>query len=109
GVVVLLVPPPKRLPLYGVTRWIDRRIPVIQQTGRRNRDGFVIWTLFHEIGHILNDPRDSLHVEYANAQKRTSEAERAANTFAMDTLFGPGGLTPFRNLTTNEEIWTAAS
>ena len=102
--IFMLVSPPKGLPLYGVTRWIEKRVPLIQQSGRRNRDGFVIWTLFHELGHVLNDPRGELHVEYSTKKKRTSAAESAANRFAMDTLFGPDGLEPFRGLSRDRDI-----
>lgn len=49
--------------MLGMTRWIDKRVPVIQQTGRWRRDGFVVWTLFLELGHILNDPLVEMHLE----------------------------------------------
>lgn len=109
GVVFMLVPPPKKLPLYGVTRWIEKQVPVIQQSGRRQRDGFVIWTLFHELGHVLNDPRGELHVEFTTKKKRDSAAERAANKFALDTLFGPEGAAQFKGLTRDGDIRAAAS
>lgn len=70
GVVFMVVEPPKKLPLLGMTRWIDKKVPVIQQTGRWGKDGFVIWTLFHELGHVLNDPRGEMHVEYGTEKKR---------------------------------------
>ena len=108
GVVLLGVQPPAKLPLLGMTRWIDKQVPVIQQTGRRRKDGYVIWTLFHEIGHVLNDPRGELHVEYSTKKKRNSAAEKQANLFAKDTLFGPPGLAPFHGLTRDHEIRAAA-
>ncbi len=104
----MVVEPPKGFPLLGVTRWIDKRVPVIQQTGRRGKDGFVIWTLFHELGHVLNDPRGEMHLEYSTEQKRNSAAEKAANKFAMDTLFGDSGMDPFAGLTRDREIAGAA-
>lgn len=104
GVVFMVVEPPKRLPLLGMTRWIDRRVPVIQQTGRWGKDGFVIWTLFHEIGHVLNDPRGEMHVEYSTEKKRHSVAEKAANAFAMNLLFGEGGVSQFSGLTYDRDI-----
>lgn len=104
GVVFMVVEPPKKLPLLGMTRWIDKRVPVIQQTGRWGKDGFVIWTLFHEIGHVLNDPRDEMHVEYSTQKKRDSAAEKEANAFAMDLLFGDAGVSQFRGLTYDREI-----
>lgn len=108
GVVFMVVDPPKRFPLLGMTRWIDKRVPVIQQTGRWERDGFVIWTLFHELGHVLGDPRGEMHLEYSSEKKRNSAAERNANAFAMDVLFGPDGLARFSGLTRDRDIAAAA-
>lgn len=108
GVVFMVVNPPKTFPLLGITRWIEKRVPVIQQTGRWGKDGFVIWTLFHEIGHVLNDPRGEMHFEYKTQTARNSAAETAANKFAMETLFGEAGMTPFDGLTHDREIAAAA-
>lgn len=104
GVVFMVVDPPKKFPLLGTTRWIDKQVPVIQQTGRWGKDGFVIWTLFHELGHVLNDPRGEMHLEYSTEKKRNSAAEKAANKFAMDVLFGDSGIEPFEGLTRDNEI-----
>lgn len=104
GVVFMVVEPPTKLPLLGMTRWIDKRVPVIQQTGRWGKDGFVIWTLFHEIGHVLNDPRGEMHWEYSTTKKRNTAAERSANAFALDLLFGEAGVSQFRGLTSDRDI-----
>lgn len=104
GVTLQLVDPPAGLPLHGVTRWIDGRHPLIQQTGRRGKDGFIIWTLFHELGHILGDPRGEIHVEFTSTKKRNSHAEKQANQFAMSTLFGEAGLEPFKGLERDGDI-----
>ena len=108
GVVFVVVTSPERFPLYGITRWIDKRVPVIQQTGRRKKDGFVTWALFHELGHVLNDPRGEMHLEFADEKKRNSSAEKGANEFALKTLFGANGLEPFRGLQNDREIRDAA-
>jgi len=108
GVVLMVVKPPKKLPLLGMTRWIDKRVPVIQQTGRWGRDGFAIWTLFHELGHVLNDPRGQMHLEYNTNKTRNSAAEKAANKFALDKLFGEAGMAPFEGLSKDHEIAKAA-
>ena len=104
GVVFMVAEPPKKLPLLGMTRWIDKRVPVIQQTGRWGKDGFVIWALFHEIGHILNDPRGEMHVEYSTEKKRNTAAEKGANAFAMETLFGEAGVSQFEGLSYDRQI-----
>jgi Zn-dependent peptidase ImmA (M78 family) len=104
GVVLTFVAPPNKLPLYGMTRWIDKRVPVIQQTGRRQKDGFLIWAFFHEIGHVLNDPRGDVHLDFTTEKKRTSAAETAANKFAFEVLFGADGLNPFKDLRWDSDI-----
>jgi addiction module HigA family antidote len=104
GVIFMVVEPPRKLPLLGMTRWIDKRVPVIQQTGRWGKDGFVIWTLFHEIGHVLNDPRGEMHLEYSTEKKRGTAAEKGANAFAMEILFGEAGVSQFRGLSYDWEI-----
>lgn len=104
GVVFMVVEPPKKFPLLGMTRWIDKRVPVIQQTGRWGKDGFVIWALFHELGHVLNDPRGEMHLEYSTEKKRNTAAEKNANQFAFETLFGEEGIAPFEGLTADSEI-----
>ncbi|NKY30762.1 HigA family addiction module antitoxin [Nocardia gamkensis] len=109
GVVFMVVEPPTKFPLHGMTRWIDKRVPVIQQTGRWGKDGFVIWTLFHELGHVLNDPRGEMHLEYTTEKKRNSAAETAANKFAMEVLFGDAGMTPFEGMTRDREIAAMAA
>lgn len=104
GVVFMLVEPPKKFPLFGMTRWIDGRVPVIQQTGRRQTDGFTTLTLFHEIGHILNDPRGEFHLEFKTEKRRNSTAETNANKFAREQLFGEAGVKVFEGLVTDHEI-----
>lgn len=104
GVVFTMVEAPEGLPLYGMTRWIDSCVPMIQQSGRRSKDGFTVWTLFHELGHVLNDPRGSLHLDFKNERTRNTAAEKGANRFAFDTLFGGEGLAPWDGMTSNHDI-----
>lgn len=104
GVTLQLVDPPASFPLHGATRWTDGRHPLIQQTGRRGKDGFIIWTLFHELGHILNDPRGEIHLEFTSSKTRNSHAEKQANQFAMATLFGESGIEPFKGIERDGDI-----
>lgn len=49
-----------------------------------------------------------MHLEYRTDKKRNTAAERGANKFAMDLLFGDPGIAPFEGLTTDPEIRQAA-
>ena len=90
-------------PLHGITRWTPWGVPIIQQTGRRKKDGFIVWTLFHELGHILNDGDRSISVEL-DGQQSDKPSEKGADEFARRELFGPEGLGSFRGLTRKSDI-----
>lgn len=80
GVILQLVDPPEGLPLYGITRWIDNRVPLIQQTGCRKTDGYLIWTLFHEIGHVLNDGRGAVLLDFTNGTESSTDERKKPRT-----------------------------
>ena len=103
GVVYQFIPAPDKFPLHGITRWTPWGVPIIQQTGRRKKDGFIIWTLFHELGHILNDGDRSIRIEMDD-RKGEKPSEKGANEFARYTLFGPEGLSSFHGLTRKADI-----
>ena len=45
-----------------------------------------------------------MHIEFGTEKKRNDAAEKAANEFAMNVLFGKPGVEPFRGLTRDREI-----
>lgn len=94
GVILQFVEAPAKFPLHGVTRRTADGNPVIQLTGRRKKDGYIIWTLFHELGHILNDGNTGMTVNFIEGQGARalkSDAEKRANAFAKEALLGPRG------------------
>jgi HTH-type transcriptional regulator / antitoxin HigA len=102
GVVLTHLEPPTSFPLYGVTRWVGG-VPVIHQTFRRRRDGYVTFTLFHELGHVLHDPRGETHLDDIGSGVK-SEAEKRANSFAMDFLLPQEHRVRVRSLRYDNEI-----
>lgn len=111
GVILQFVEAPTKFPLHGVTRWTADGNPVIQLTGRRKEDGYIIWTLFHELGHILNDGNTGMTVSFIEgrgARAPKSDAEKRANAFAKEALLGPGGLAPCHGLSDSASIKAAA-
>lgn len=111
GVILQFVEAPDKFPLHGVTRWTADGNPVIQLTGRRKKDGYIIWTLFHELGHILNDGNTGMTVNFIEgrgARAPKSDAEKHANAFAKEALLGPGGLAPYHGLSDSASIKATA-
>lgn len=106
GVVLQFVDAPERFPLHGMTMWTNDGNPVIQMTGRRKKDGYIVWTLFHEIGHVLCDEGHGITVERDNRSRKSEE--KAANRFAESALLGPSGMDPYRGMSWPEEIEAAA-
>ena len=103
GVVCQFIEPPKAFPLYGIVTWNRVGVPVIQLTGRRKKNCHIIWTLFHELGHILCDetPTNQLEFTKSSGMKRTEE--KAANQFARHWLFG-GTVLSYSGMTHSRDI-----
>ena len=105
GVTLQFISAPEQFPLHGITRWTKDGNPVIQMTGRRKKDGYIIWTLFHEIGHILNDGNIGITLNYIDEkQSSKSKSEKRANDFAREILMGSEGLSPYRDCKTSANI-----
>lgn len=85
GVGLLLVPGVTGAPASGAVRWI-RGNPWIALTLRHRTDDQLWFSLFHEIGHVLErGPRREL-VEELEDQELPRDDERAANAFAREVL-----------------------
>lgn len=108
GVTMLYCDPPEGFPLHGLTYWVNDA-PVVVFTARRKKDGYVIWALFHELGHVLNDERAGGALGLKKTRKQKQEEEKQANAFAKKALFGNAGLSPFHDLTRSHEIREAAN
>lgn len=84
GVSLVMVPHPKGSYANGATYWLMGGRPVIQLSIRYRWCDIVIFTLFHEIGHILKrHPQSRIYVQESKA-KDPHEIE--ANNFAANTL-----------------------
>lgn len=70
----------------GATRWL-RGYPLVALSSRNKKaDGF--WfTLFHELGHVLHDPKRATYIDLDGMEGDDSDGrEDQANEFAVQTL-----------------------
>lgn len=107
GVVLVDCAPPEKFPLHGVTYWVGGS-PTVLYTERRKKDGFIVWAIFHELGHVLKDERNGGAYGLVKTKAQRGKEEKAANAFAQKELFGDGGLSAFRGLTSSSDIRAAA-
>ncbi len=103
GVICQFIEPPEKFPIYGIVIWTRNGVPVIQLTGRRKKNNHVIWTLFHELGHILNDETRTTQLEFNTSSSKRKSEEVAANQFARDWLFG-GSVSEYRGMNRAHDI-----
>lgn len=93
GVRLVMVPHPTGSYANGATYWLMGQRPVIQLSIRYRWCDVVIFTLFHEIGHILKKhPQSKVYVQLSKAQ---DPHELEANAFAANTLIPAAELTEF--------------
>ena len=82
GVKVVHVPCINKAPISGSTRWLNDT-PMIQLTGRYNRNDSFWFTFFHEAGHILLHGKKEIFLENLNYTDRDLEKEQQADEFAI--------------------------
>jgi addiction module HigA family antidote len=72
----------KKAPIIGATRWLGST-PLIQLSGRQNRNGTFWFTFFHEAGHILLHGKRGVFLEYSGYDDQDREKEQEADSFAV--------------------------
>ena len=90
GVIFVVLPNIPGSKINGATKKVRDNVMLMVNDRRLNSDSF--WfTLFHEIGHIINN-------DYGiSFEKETGEQEDAANKFAEDYLIPPDKYEEFLN------------
>jgi addiction module HigA family antidote len=98
GVVAVYVPELPGARVSGAARWTREGVPVIQVTLRYRADDQFWHTVFHELGHIIRDPRRETRVEDRETPDEATnepDIEAAADLFARDALIPPAAYDSF--------------
>jgi addiction module HigA family antidote len=82
GVKVVHTPCIKKAPINGCTRWLNDT-PLIQLSGRYNRNDIFWFTFFHEAGHILLHGKKDVFVEIKDCAALEKRKEEEADNFAV--------------------------
>ncbi len=82
GVKVVYTPSLPKAPICGSTRWINNT-PLIQLTGRYNRNDSFWFTFFHEAGHILLHGKKDIFLEKVEYSDLDKIKESQADEFAI--------------------------
>ena len=97
GVATAFVPQLPKAPVSGATRWLSPGKALIQLSLRYKTDDQLLFSFFHEAGHILLHGKRDLFIE---DQAMNGKKEDEADQFAADTLIPPVQLRVFL------ESWT---
>ena len=82
GVKVVHTPCLPQAPINGATRWLNDT-PLIQLTGRYNRNDSFWFTFFHEAGHILLHGKKDIFLEKVDYSDKDLVKEKQADEFAI--------------------------
>lgn len=82
GVKVVHTPCINKAPISGSTRWLNDT-PLIQLTGRYNRNDSFWFTFFHEAGHILLHGKKDIFLESVEYSDKDMLKEKEADAFAV--------------------------
>jgi len=82
GVKLVHTPCLPKVPVTGCTRWIGDS-PLIQLSGRYNRNDSFWFSFFHEAGHIINHGKKDIFLENIEYPDRNDVKEKEADNFAI--------------------------
>lgn len=83
GVALTFVPEPKGISVYGCTKLLNKKNPLIIQSLRRKVNDHFWFTFFHEAGHVLLHGKRDIFIDNENTE---SKKEDEADQFARESL-----------------------
>lgn len=86
GVKLVHTPCINKAPVHGSTRWLNDT-PLIQLTGRYERNDNFWFTFFHEAGHILLHGKKEIFLENIDYSEKDKQKEKEADNFAIKWTF----------------------
>jgi plasmid maintenance system antidote protein VapI len=86
GVAVVFVPELQKTRVSGATRWLSSTKALIQLSFRYKADDHLLFTFFHEAGHILRHGKRDVFIEDDDMK---DGKEEEADRFASDFLIPP--------------------
>jgi plasmid maintenance system antidote protein VapI len=101
GVALCLVPEIPGAKISGAAKWLspDKALIAVNLRGKKND---LFWfTLFHEVGHILNDSKKETYIDISYSD---DPQEKNANQFARDLLIPPSQSQKLSSLRTRSEV-----
>ena len=86
GIAVVFVKPFPKVSAYGASCWLTPEKALIQLSLRGKTADSLWFTIFHELGHILNHSKKELFIEIDDKCSSKSLEEQEADEFASETL-----------------------
>jgi HTH-type transcriptional regulator/antitoxin HigA len=96
GVAFVLVPGLKNSGVYGATKWINKDKVVLGMTNRGQYADIFWFSLFHELGHVLQKRIKKTIVDFETSDN-INDDEKEADQFARDRLIPPKEYQSFIN------------
>lgn len=94
GVVLVLTPEFTGTRVSGAARWITPGKAMIQLSMRYKSNDHFWFSLFHEVGHLLERGRAD-YIDDEDGGESADAAEQKADAFARDSLIAPGDYAEF--------------
>jgi HTH-type transcriptional regulator / antitoxin HigA len=101
GVALCLVPEIRGAKISGAAKWLSPEKALIAVNLRGKKNDLFWFTLFHEVGHILNDSKKETYIDIGYSD---DPQEKHANHFARDLLIPPAQSQRLRTLRSRSEV-----
>lgn len=101
GVALCLVPEIPGARINGAAKWLSPHKALIAVNLRGKKSDIFWFTLFHEVGHILNDSKKETYIDVGYSD---DPQEKNANEFARDLLIPPAHSQRLRSLRSRSDV-----
>lgn len=101
GVALCLMPEIPRAKISGAAKWLSADKALIAVNLRGKKNDLFGFTLFHEVGHILNDSKKETYLDIGYSD---DPHEKNANHYARDLLIPPAQSQKLSSLRSRNEV-----
>ncbi|MCM3441559.1 HigA family addiction module antitoxin (plasmid) [Metabacillus halosaccharovorans] len=86
GIALVITPPINKAHINGATKWLSNNKVMIALSLRGGYEDIFWFTFFHELGHVLQEKKNSYFIDSDNEGNELDIIEKEADDFAINNL-----------------------
>jgi len=98
GIALVVTPSIDKTHLNGATKWLSKDKVMVAISPRGGYEDIFWFTFFHELGHVLQEKKNSYFIDVDVEQAEPTQLEKEADQYAIETLMSTKEYTKFTKI-----------